>query len=67
MTVPARAHALALATASAAVRGLAVKSQQDALASIQQPTAELDRLLEWGLGADEAAVCMCVCVCVRAR
>ena len=46
----------ALAAASNAVRGLAIKSQQDALALLQQQ-ADLDQLLSWALGQDPAAVC----------
>ena len=55
---PARACAhprAGWAAASAAVRGLAVQSQANALASLQQAT-DLDRLLAWGLGADPSAV-----------
>lgn len=46
----------ALAAASNTVRELARKSQQDALALLQQQ-ADLDQLLSWALGQDPAAVC----------
>ena len=46
----------ALAAASQAVRGLAVRSQQEAFAVLQSREEELDELLAWGLRHDPSAV-----------